>query len=98
MPSYVQLPAAIEHNGQGDSASALPAGATSFEMTGLRHSAHAVWLSDQVLEAIRHQDINTQLLRLETLDNSLQSFLVVVMERSKGVWGVFCGPIAMAIR
>lgn len=98
MPSYVQIPAAIEHNGQVDSAFALQAGATSIEMIGLRHSAHAVWLSDQVLEAVRQQDINTQLLRLETLDNSLQSFLAVVMERSKGAWGVFCGPIAMAIR
>lgn len=94
----MQLLAVTEHNGQDDSSSPLPTGSTSIEMTGLQHSAHAAWLSEQVLETVRFPERNPQLLHLDKLDASLQSFLVVVMERSKSAWGVFCGPIAMTIR
>ncbi|KAF2229471.1 hypothetical protein EV356DRAFT_455759 [Viridothelium virens] len=57
----------------------------------------ASWLLDQVLKGFEVSSIDSRLFQLQSLDNTLQTFLGVLMQQSNEKGSVFCEAIAIVI-
>jgi hypothetical protein len=64
----------------------------------LGRSAQGVWILDQVLQTIRMQQTKLKLARLIELNDTLQSFMMILMRQLHGGHELLCGSIAVVIR
>lgn len=71
---------------------------TSPLVGGFGRTAQAAWLLDGVLQGLSTADPDQRLAHLIECDQSLQSFLAVVMQQHEGNSGIFCAPISLTIR
>lgn len=73
---------------------------TSREVGEYGRTAQATWLLDQVLRVLNTTDceLESSLIELDGLDNTLQSFLAMILQQCHGQLGVFCAAIACTIR
>ncbi|KAL3491672.1 hypothetical protein BJX62DRAFT_225039 [Aspergillus germanicus] len=65
---------------------------------GFARAAQACCLLDRILEVMRVSELNTRLPRLESLDNSLQSFLSLILSRGPDKSWHHCTALAVTLR
>ena len=64
----------------------------------LGRSAQAAWLVERIMKSIATLNEDSGLTQVKNLDSTIQSFLGTLMIQSEGSRGVFCEPIAIALR
>lgn len=64
----------------------------------LGRAAQGVWILDQVLQTIRMEQTKCKLARLIELNDTLQSFTMILMRQLHGGHELLCGSIAVVIR
>lgn len=64
----------------------------------LGRAAQGVWILDQVLQTIRLEQTKCKLARLTELNDTLQSFMMILMRQLHGGHELLCGSIAVVIR
>jgi hypothetical protein len=71
---------------------------TSEEAGCLGRAAQAVYLLDQVMQAIKITSVDSRISRLIDLDSQLQQLLSVTMNKCHGKLGAHCGAVGTSIR
>lgn len=76
----------------------VPSTPSNIYQDGFRQAMRATYLLDQLLEVLAAPESEAKQTHLQELDNSIQVFLTMTMQRFPMASGVYCGGISIAIR